>query len=193
MTDSRLSSLAMLSIEASCVRSLDLDDVIKAFACQKTCSKLFCYCYDVTSDCRQLWRLVVKLAGRAAKFNIWLNIRDCRPSCFYNQWRSQSLQQQARRQDLAAGGPKTRKRGQKPEGGATFLKYSVGMYAATGGSNVKWRGTDLKWGGQAPLTPRATVLCSSPNLIKLVIFSCPCSYIENIHFSLMKPNPNPKA
>jgi len=84
MTDSRLSSLAMLSIEASCVRSLDLDDVIKAFACQKTCSKLFCYCYDVTSDCRQLWRLVVKLAGRAAKFNIWLNIRDCRPSCFYN-------------------------------------------------------------------------------------------------------------
>jgi len=28
MTDSRLFSLAMLSIEASCVRSLDLDDVI---------------------------------------------------------------------------------------------------------------------------------------------------------------------
>jgi len=36
MTDSRLSALAMLSIEASCVHSLDLDDVIKAFACQKT-------------------------------------------------------------------------------------------------------------------------------------------------------------
>jgi len=33
------------------------------------------------------WRLVVKLAGRAAKFHLWL---------------------QARRQDLAAGGPKTR-------------------------------------------------------------------------------------
>jgi len=32
LTDSRLSSLAMLSIEASCVRSLDLNDVIKAFA-----------------------------------------------------------------------------------------------------------------------------------------------------------------
>jgi len=30
---------------------------------------------------------------------------------------------------------------------------------------------------------------SSPNLIKLVIFSCPYWYIENIHFSLMKPNP----
>ena len=52
MTDSRLSSLAMLSIEASSVRSLDLDDVIKAFACQKTRSKLFCYYYDVTSDYR---------------------------------------------------------------------------------------------------------------------------------------------
>jgi len=33
------------------------------------------------------WRLVVKLAGRAAKFHLWL---------------------QARRQDLAAGVPKTR-------------------------------------------------------------------------------------
>jgi len=29
---------------------------------------------------------------------------------------------------------------------------------------------------------------SSPNLNKLAIFSCPYSYIENIHFSLMKPN-----
>jgi len=41
MTDSRLSSLTMLSVEASCVRSLDLVDVIKAFACQKTRSKPF--------------------------------------------------------------------------------------------------------------------------------------------------------
>jgi len=39
MRDSRKSSLAMLCVEASCVRSLDLDDVIKAFACQKTRSK----------------------------------------------------------------------------------------------------------------------------------------------------------
>ena len=30
-------------------------------------------------------------------------------------------------------------------------------------------------------------------LIKFVIFSCPYWYIENIHFSLMKPNPNRKA
>ena len=29
------------------------------------------------------WQLVVKLAGRAGKFNILLNIWDCRPSCFY--------------------------------------------------------------------------------------------------------------
>ena len=48
----------------------------------------------------------------------------------YSQWRTC---RQARRQDLAAGGgknqkkgPKTRRRGQKPEGGATFLKYSIG-------------------------------------------------------------------
>jgi len=41
MTDSRLSSLAMLSIEASCVRSLDLNDVIKPFACPKARAKLF--------------------------------------------------------------------------------------------------------------------------------------------------------
>ena len=31
---------------------------------------------------------------------------------------------------------------------------------------------------------------SSPKLIKLEIFSCPYSYIENIHFS--EPSPNPK-
>jgi len=39
MTDSRLSSLVVLSIEASCGRSLDLDDVIKAFSWQTTRSK----------------------------------------------------------------------------------------------------------------------------------------------------------
>ena len=48
MTDNRLSSLAMLSIEASCVRSVDLDDVTKAFACQKTRSKPFWNYYNVT-------------------------------------------------------------------------------------------------------------------------------------------------
>jgi len=58
---------------------------------------------------------VVKLAGRAAIFHLWL---------------------QARRQDLAAGGPKTRWRGKKPEGGHIF-KIQYWMYAATGGPNVK--------------------------------------------------------
>jgi len=38
-------------------------------------------CYENT---RTQWRLVVKLAGRAARFHIWLNIWDCRPGCFYN-------------------------------------------------------------------------------------------------------------
>jgi len=33
------------------------------------------------------------------------------------------------------------------------------MYAATRGSNVKWGGTDFKWGGRAPLVaPLATAL-----------------------------------
>jgi len=41
MTDSRLSILAMLSIEAYCVRYLELDGVIKAFSCQQTRSKPF--------------------------------------------------------------------------------------------------------------------------------------------------------
>jgi len=30
------------------------------------------------------WRIVVKLAGRAAKFHLWLNILDCHHGCFYN-------------------------------------------------------------------------------------------------------------
>jgi len=47
-TDSKLSSLAMLSMEASCVRSLELDDVIKAFWCQTTRSKPFWYYNNVT-------------------------------------------------------------------------------------------------------------------------------------------------
>ena len=52
MTDRRQPSLAMLSIEASCVRSLDLDDVIKPLARQKTSSKLFWHYCIVTSDYR---------------------------------------------------------------------------------------------------------------------------------------------
>jgi len=61
---------------------------------------------------------------------------------------------QARRQDLAAGG------GQKPgeainQKGGHIFKIQYWMYAATGGPNVKWGGTDFKWGDQAPLAPPA--------------------------------------
>jgi len=86
------------------------------------------------------------------------------------------------------------------------------MYAATGGAKREMGGgTDFKWGAGHHWPPLATDLSgwtygivalavfiitngvfshsSSPNLIKLVIFSCPYWYIENIHFSLMKPNP----
>ena len=65
------------------------------------------------------------MAGRAAKFHIWLNMQDCRPPC---PW--------------------------------LFINGVSSHF-------------------------------SSPKLIKLVIFSCPYWYIENIHFSLIKSNPNP--
>jgi len=48
---------------------------------------------------------------------------------------------------------------QKPEGGAKnqkgdrIFKIQYWMYAATGGPNVKWEGTDFKLGGRAPLAP----------------------------------------
>jgi len=51
MTDSRLSSLTMLSIEASSVRTLDLADVIKASTCQKTRSKPFRYYPTIMWHC----------------------------------------------------------------------------------------------------------------------------------------------
>jgi len=35
--------------------------------------------YSSNSD---QWRLVVKMAVRAAVFHLWLNISDCRPGCF---------------------------------------------------------------------------------------------------------------
>jgi len=57
---------------------------------------------------------------------------------------------QARRQDLAAGGAKNRRRGRK---GGHIFKMQCWMYAATGGPNVKWGDTDFKCGGRAPLAP----------------------------------------
>jgi len=82
-------------------------------------------CLDCSND-KDQWRLVVKMAGRAAKFHLWLNIH----------W-------------------------------IVFLPLTV------------YNGVSSH--------------SSSPKPIKLVIFSCPYWYIENIHFSFKKPNPNPKA
>ena len=39
----------------------------------------FFVAYDVVHGLQQ-WRLVVKMAGRAAKFHLWLNMQDCRPA-----------------------------------------------------------------------------------------------------------------
>jgi len=38
----------------------------------------------------------------------------------------------------SSGGSKTRRRGQKPEGGRHIFKIQYWIYAATGGPNVKW-------------------------------------------------------
>jgi len=54
----------------------------------------------------------VKLAGRAAKFHLWL---------------------QARRQDLAAVDAKNQMKGKKNRRGATFLKYSIECMQQPGG------------------------------------------------------------
>ena len=49
------------------------------------------------------------------------------------------------------------------------------MYAATRGSNVKWGGTDFKWGGRAPLaTPLATTLRNRHNL------EVPCEHSKRV-------------
>jgi len=59
---------------------------------------------------------------------------------------------QARIQDLAAGGPKTRKRGQEPEGGATFLTYSIGCMQQPGGQT--WNGGHrFQMGGSGTTDP----------------------------------------
>jgi len=54
---------------------------------------------------------------------------------------------QARRQDLAAGGAKNQK-------GDHIFKIQYWMYVATAGPNVKWGGTDFKWGAGHHWPPR---------------------------------------
>jgi len=55
--------------------------------------------------------------------------------------------QQARRQDFAAGGAKNHK------GGPNFFNTILNVYR-NWELNMKWGGTDFKWGGRAPLPPR---------------------------------------
>jgi len=65
---------------------------------------------------------------------------------------SKSQLKQARRQDLAAGGSKTKKRGQKPKRGHIFrIQYWIN--AATGGPNVKW-GAPISNGGRGSTGPQ---------------------------------------
>jgi len=59
---------------------------------------------------------------------------------------------QARRQDLAAGGAKTKKSGQKPEGGPHFKNTALDA-CSNRGAKREMGGTDFKWGGRAPLPP----------------------------------------
>jgi len=47
------------------------------------CSAIVDKTKAIVSNKVNQWRLVVKLAGGAAKFHLWLNIWDCRPGCFY--------------------------------------------------------------------------------------------------------------
>ena len=60
---------------------------------------------------------------------------------------------QTRRQDLAAGGDKNQKEGPKTGRGGHIFKIHCWIYAATGGPNVKWGGTDFKWGAGNHCTP----------------------------------------
>ena len=70
MTDSRLSSLAMLSIENDCARSLDYDNVITAFANKKVRSRLFKgYCVFIKFSCFS----VSLLSFRSVCINVLLN------------------------------------------------------------------------------------------------------------------------
>ena len=70
MTDSRLSSLAMLSIENDCARSLDYDNVVTAFANKKVRSRLFKrYCVFITFSCFS----VSLLSFRSVCINVLLN------------------------------------------------------------------------------------------------------------------------
>jgi len=66
--------------------------------------------------------------------------------------------EQARRQDLAAGGAKNQKEGPKTRRGRHIFKIQYRMYAATGGPNVKWGAPILNGGSGTTGPPLATDL-----------------------------------
>jgi len=70
------------------------------------------------------------------------------------------MQVQARRQDLAAGGPKYRRRGQNQKGGHIF-KIQYWMYVATGEPNVKWGAPISNGGAGHHCPPRWRRPCAS--------------------------------
>ena len=81
--------------------------------------------------------------------------------------RFQLIYLQARRQDLAVGGPKTKKRGQKPEGGPIFSNTVLDV-CSNRGAKREMGGTDFKWGDRAPLPPP----WRRPCLPDIIILGC---------------------
>jgi len=61
-------------------------DQAQNYQCKPVVSTIIILFVDLsmTADSDYQWRLVVKLAGRAARIHFWLNIWDCRPGCFHN-------------------------------------------------------------------------------------------------------------
>jgi len=70
------------------------------------------------------------------------------------------LRLQARRQDIAAGGAKTRRRGQKTERGLHF-KNTVWDVCSNQGANREMGGTDFKWGAAHHWAPRWRWPCAT--------------------------------
>jgi len=63
---------------------------------------------------------------------------------------------QAHRQDLAVGGPKNKRRGQKPEGGPHF-ENTVLDVCSNMGAKREMGGHIFQMGGRAPLAPQLTM------------------------------------
>jgi len=105
----------------------------------------------------------------AHKTTNWLPVLGCASLClkFFVLYNERSLAggrpyYQARRQDLAAGGPKTR-RGQKPEGGPHF-KNTILDVCSSRWAKREMGGHRFQMGYPAPLHPRWRRPCLLPTL-----------------------------